>query len=361
MAIDTRTETPKVSVGDYLRNNIREYGLLLALVVIMLLFQFLTNGVLFRPVNITNLVLQNSFIVIMALGMLLIIVAGHIDLSVGSIVAFIGGISAIMLVKWGWHFSLVVPLCLVLGGVMGAAQGYWVAYQKIPSFIVTLAGMLVFRGLTYVVLQGRPIGPFPKEFTLLSTGFIPDFLPLTDVATTGIANHVAIILIVLLVGMAIYNGMKNRRLNEEHGTENEPFVFFAVQMGIISAVAIFLGYQLATYRGLPNVLVVMGVLIALYSFVTTRTTIGRRIYALGGNEKAAKLSGINTEKLVFLTFVNMGVLAALAGMISIRRHRRQALASSSTLSRPASSAVPRRPAALARSPVLSSAPSSWVS
>jgi putative multiple sugar transport system permease protein len=319
MAIDTRTETPKVSVGDYLRNNIREYGLLLALVVIMLLFQVLTDGVLFRPVNITNLVLQNSFIVIMALGMLLIIVAGHIDLSVGSIVAFIGGISAIMLVKWGWHFSLVVPLCLVLGGLMGAAQGYWVAYQKIPSFIVTLAGMLVFRGLTYVALGGRPIGPFPKEFTLLSTGFIPDFLPLTDTATTGIANHVAIILIVLLVGLAIYNGMKNRRLNDEHGTENEPFVFFAVQMGIISAVAIFLGYQLATYRGLPNVLIVMGVLIALYSFVTTRTTIGRRIYALGGNEKAAKLSGINTERLIFLAFVNMGVLAALAGMIIAAR------------------------------------------
>lgn len=319
MAIDTRTETPKVSVGDYLRRNIREYGLLLALVVIMVLFQVLTGGVLFRPVNITNLVLQNSFIVIMALGMLLIIVAGHIDLSVGSIVAFIGGISAIMLVKWGWHFSLVVPLCLVLGGVMGAAQGYWVAYQKIPSFIVTLAGMLVFRGLTYVVLGGRPIGPFPKEFTLLSTGFIPDFLPLTDTATTGIANHVAIIVVVALVALAIYSGMKNRHLNDAHGTENEPFVFFLVQMGIISAVAIFLGYQLATYRGLPNVLVVMGVLIALYSFVTTRTTIGRRIYALGGNEKAAKLSGINTERLTFYAFVNMGVLAALAGMIIAAR------------------------------------------
>ncbi|MDH4441156.1 MAG: sugar ABC transporter permease, partial [Rhizobium sp.] len=204
MAIDTRTETPKVSVGDYLRKNIREYGLLLALVVIMLLFQVLTEGVLFRPVNITNLVLQNSFIVIMALGMLLIIVAGHIDLSVGSIVAFIGGISAIMLVKWGWHFSLVVPLCLVLGAAMGAAQGYWVAYQKIPSFIVTLAGMLVFRGLTYVVLGGRPIGPFPKEFTLLSTGFIPDFLSFTDPATSLIKNYVALIAIVALVALAIY-------------------------------------------------------------------------------------------------------------------------------------------------------------
>ncbi|THV22183.1 multiple monosaccharide ABC transporter permease [Peteryoungia ipomoeae] len=319
MAIDTRTETPKVSVGEYLRKNIREYGLLLALVVIMLLFQVLTNGVLFRPVNITNLVLQNSFIVIMALGMLLIIVAGHIDLSVGSIVAFIGGIAAIMLVKWGWHFSIVVPLCLVLGGLMGAAQGYWVAYQKIPSFIVTLAGMLVFRGLTYVVLEGRPIGPFPKEFTLLSTGFIPDFLSFTDPATSLIKNYVALIVIVALVALSIYSGMKNRRLNDKHGTENEPFVFFVLQMGIISAVAIFLGYQLATYRGLPNVLVVMGVLIALYAFVTSRTTIGRRIYALGGNEKAAKLSGINTEKLVFLTFVNMGVLAALAGMIIAAR------------------------------------------
>ena len=319
MAIETRTETPKVSVSDYLRKNIREYGLLLALVVIMLLFQFLTDGVLFKPVNITNLVLQNSFIIIMALGMLLIIVAGHIDLSVGSIVAFIGGIAAIMLVKWGWHFSIVVPLCLVIGGLMGAAQGYWVAYQKIPSFIVTLAGMLVFRGMTYVVLEGRPIGPFPKEFQLLSTGFIPDFLSFTDPATSLIKNYVAIIVVLILVALAIYNGMRNRAINARHGTENEPFAFFAVQMGIISAVALFLGFQLSTYRGLPNVLVVMGVLIALYSFVTTRSTIGRRIYALGGNEKAAKLSGINTERLTFLAFTNMGVLAALAGMIIAAR------------------------------------------
>ena len=148
MSTDTATKTTQPSVGDYLRKNIREYGLLVALVVIMIFFQVITNGVLFRPVNITNLVLQNSFIVIMALGMLLIIVAGHIDLSVGSIVAFIGAISAIMLVKWGMPAIIVVPLCIFVGALMGAAQGYWVAYQKIPSFIVTLAGMLVFRGLT---------------------------------------------------------------------------------------------------------------------------------------------------------------------------------------------------------------------
>lgn len=319
MVADTSTQNNKPSIGDYLKNNIREYGLLVALVVIMLFFQFVTNGVLFKPVNITNLVLQNSFIVIMALGMLLIIVAGHIDLSVGSIVAFIGAISAIMLVKWGLPAFVVIPACLVVGGIMGAAQGYWVAYQKIPSFIVTLAGMLVFRGLTYVVLGGRPIGPFPKEFQLLSTGFVPDFLYFLNPAPEMIQNLVALVAVVALVAYAIYTGIRDRRINEQHGTENEPFIFFAIQMAVIAVVALFIGFQLATYRGLPNVLIAMAVLIALYTFITTRSTIGRRIYAMGGNVKATKLSGINTERLTFYTFVNMGVLAALAGMIITAR------------------------------------------
>ena len=319
MVADTSTHTTKPSIGDYLRNNIREYGLLVALVIIMLFFQFVTSGVLFKPVNITNLVLQNSFIVIMALGMLLIIVAGHIDLSVGSIVAFVGAISAIMLVKWDLPAIVVVPACLVVGGIMGAAQGYWVAYQKIPSFIVTLAGMLVFRGMTYVVLGGRPIGPFPKEFQILSTGFVPDFLYFLNPSPEVIKNMVALVAVLALVGYAIYAGLRNRRINEQHGTENEPFIFFAVQMAVIGVVALFIGFQLSTYRGLPNVLIVMGVLIALYTFITTRSTIGRRVYAMGGNEKATKLSGINTERLTFYAFVNMGVLAALAGMIITAR------------------------------------------
>jgi putative multiple sugar transport system permease protein len=319
MVSDTTIEKSQPGFGEYFRKNIREYGLLIALVVIMLFFQILTGGVLFRPVNLTNLILQNSFIVIMALGMLLIIVAGHIDLSVGSIAAFIGGVSAIMLVKFGWHFSIVIPLCLIIGGLAGAAQGYWIAYQKIPAFIVTLAGMLVFRGLTYLVLSNRPLGPFPKEFGLLSTGFIPDFLSFTDPSTSLIKNYLALIVVLILVGLALYYGFRNRSRNDAHGTENEPFLFFALQMGIISVVAVFLGFQLSTYRGLPNVLVVMGLLIALYTFLTNRSTIGRRIYAMGGNEKAAKLSGINTERLTFLTFINMGVLAALAGMIIAAR------------------------------------------
>ena len=319
MVAETSAAKTTPSIGVYLRNNIREYGLLVALVVIMLFFQVVTNGVLFKPVNITNLILQNSFIIIMALGMLLIIVAGHIDLSVGSIVAFTGGISAIMLVKWDLHYAVVVPLCLILGGLVGAAQGYWVAYQKIPSFIVTLAGMLVFRGLTYLVLQNRPIGPFPKDFQVLSTGFVPDFLAFLNPAPDVVTNLAALVVVLALVALAIYYGIKGRRTNALHGTENEPLAFFIMQMSVIAVVAIFLGFQLSTYKGFPNVLIVMALLIALYTFITTRSTIGRRIYAMGGNEKAAKLSGINTERLTFYTFVNMGVLAALAGMIIAAR------------------------------------------
>jgi putative multiple sugar transport system permease protein len=346
----TATKNNQVSVGEYFKKNIREYGLLIALVVIMLFFQIATGGVLFRPVNLTNLVLQNSFIVIMALGMLLIIVAGHIDLSVGSIVALIGGLAAIMLVKLQMSPIVVVPLCLVLGGAMGAAQGWWVAYIKIPSFIVTLAGMLVFRGLTYLFLGGRPVGPFPKDFQILSTGFIPDafgslgpisfqspwiefqkllFDPQTlefnwpspqfVMATWTINNILALVVVAAIVFALVYNRVRSRMANLQAGTEDEPFAFFVSQLTIVGLVTLALGFQLSTYKGLPNVLVVMGLLIALYVFLTTRSTVGRRIYAMGGNEKAAKLSGINTERLTFLTFVNMGMLAGLAGMIIASR------------------------------------------
>ncbi len=179
--------------------------------------------------------------------------------------------------------------------------------------------MLVFRGLTYLVLENRPIGPFPKDFQMLSTGFVPDLLYFVNPAPEVFTNFFALVVVLILVALAVYFGLKNRANNDKHGTENEPFVFFVLQMAVTGVVAIFLGYQLATYKGFPNVLVVMALLIALYTFITNRSTIGRRIYAMGGNEKAAKLSGINTERLTFYTFVNMGVLASLAGMIIAAR------------------------------------------
>lgn len=308
-----KEEKQVVSMSTYIRSHIREYGLLIALVAIMLFFQIYTNGVLFRPVNLTNLVLQNSFIVIMALGMLLVIVAGHIDLSVGSIVAFVGAVAAILTVQYQMNFVLAALICLIVGGIIGAAQGYWVAYHRIPSFIVTLAGMLVFRGLTLFILGGKNIGPFPTEFQRLSTGFIPDIGLIEGMNTTALLAAVIVPIVMT------YLAWRRRQVNIEHGIDVEPSGFFIAQNLILAAAIFFIGYQLATYRGLPNVLVVMLILIVFYSFVTRRTTIGRRIYALGGNEKATKLSGINTERLNFLTFVNMGVLAGLAGMIIATR------------------------------------------
>ena len=301
------------SVLSYLRDNIRDYGMLLALIAIMIFFGFATEGTLFMPVNLTNVISQNSYIVIMALGMLLIIVAGHIDLSVGSVCAFVGGLAAVMMVQWGWPSWIAIPLCLAMGGLIGAAQGYFVAYQKIPSFIVTLAGMLVFRGLTLWLLQGQSVGPLPPEVIAMGAGFIPDVLGGPGFHVTSMAIGFALAL--LLVGLNL-----RRRANERaHGMEEEPQAVFFAKNLIVFAGITALTYLLSSYRGILNVLMIMGALIALYAFIANRTTVGRRIYALGGNEKATKLSGVNTERLTFLAFANMGVLAALAGIIFAAR------------------------------------------
>lgn len=301
------------SVTSYLKSHMRDYGMLIALVVIMGMFQFLTDGTLMRPVNLTNLFLQNSYIIIMAIGMLLVIVAGHIDLSVGSVAGFIGALAAVMSVNYDLPTILVVPVCLVVGLIIGGLQGYWIAYWKIPAFIVTLAGMLVFRGLTLALLEGQSVGPFPKSFQLLSTGFIP------DVFGVGRPNVTALVLGVLAASSIVFLAARSRSRALKYGIQDEPFSFFIVKNALVAIAIIYLSYLLSTYRGLPNVLMTMAVLIAVYTFLTNSTTIGRRIYALGGNVKAAKLSGINTERLTFLTFANMGMLAALAGLIFAAR------------------------------------------
>ena len=295
------------------KSNVREYGMLIALIAIMIFFQYTTNGILFKPVNITNLVLQNSYIIIMALGMLLIIVSGWIDLSVGSVAAFVGAIAAVMMVKFHIHWTVTILISLIIGGLIGAWHGYWVAYLKIPAFIVTLAGMLIFRGLTLAILQGEAVGPFPVPFQKLSSGFIPDFFHNEGfhITTILIGAVLSVILIVLDV--------RARKNQQKYGFEVTPFYFFVAKNVLITAAVMGLCWLMASYKGFPNVLVVLFVLIALYAFITNQTVIGRRIYAMGGNEKAARLSGVNTPRLLFLTFVNMGVLTALAGMIVAAR------------------------------------------
>jgi putative multiple sugar transport system permease protein len=310
-AVETTAKPAKTKAAT--RNNLREYGLMIALIAIMIFFQIATNGTLFKPLNLTNLVLQNSYVVIMALGMLLVIVAGHIDLSIGSVAGFIGALASVMMVRSGMNFLLASIICLAFGAAIGAAQGYWIAYHKIPSFIVTLAGMLVFRGLTLALLGGNSVGPFPVQFQLLSSGFIPDPLGTTGFRMTSM-------LVGVLVGIGMFGISLRTRLNrEQHGFRGGSLLFFVLENAIVSGLVLYLSYQLASYKGLPNVLIVMGVLIALFVFITLRTTVGRRIYALGGNEKAAKLSGIKTERLTFGTFITMGALAALAGLIFTAR------------------------------------------
>ena len=301
------------SVFDFLKHNFREYGMLLSLVVIMVFFQVMTDGTLMQPLNVTNLVLQNSYIVIMALGMLLVIVAGHIDLSVGSVCGFIGALAAVLMVQYEWHFLPASLVCLVCGGLIGAAQGWFVAWFRIPSFIVTLAGMLVFKGLALALLNGQSVGPFPETFQKLSSGFIADFFGAGGLHITSLLLGVAV-----AAALAVA-GLRSRANRLRHGIEAEPTALFAAKTAVFGAMLIYFSYLMASYKGLPNVLVVMALLILVFDFVTTRTTIGRRVYALGGNEKAAQLSGIKTERVTFYAFVNMGVLAALAGLVFAAR------------------------------------------
>ena len=311
--IDNTSGAAGTRTGHFLKQNLREYGMLLSLVAIMVFFQVMTDGTLLQPLNLTNLVLQNSYIIIMALGMLLVIVAGHIDLSVGSVCGFVGALAAVLMVNYEWHFVPATIVCLVVGALIGAAQGWFVAYFHIPSFIVTLAGMLVFKGLALALLNGQSVGPFPETFQKLSSGFIPDVFGGTDLRLTSLLLGV---LVVLTMVVMAWRARGNQQL---HGMDTEPVSLFAARNAVFAAIIVALSWLLATYKGLPNVLIIMFVLMVAYDFVTSRTTIGRRIYALGGNEKAARLSGIRTERLAFYTFVNMGVLAALAGLVFAAR------------------------------------------
>ena len=295
------------------KSNIRDYGMLIALIAVMVFFQIRTDGVLMRPVNLTNLVLQNSYVIAMAMGMLLIIITGGIDLSVGSVVAVIGALAGVLMVRYDVNWVVVVAVSLLLGAAIGAFQGYWVAYLKIPAFIVTLAGMLIFRGLTIALLRGESVGPFPRGFQNISSGFIPDFFQ-----NEGL--HITTLLIgVLLSVLLIFLDARGRKNQQKYGLEVTPFYFFVVKNIAITMAVMGFCYLMASYRGLPNVLVLLFVLITFYAFITSSSVIGRRVYAMGGNEKAARLSGVNTRRLLFGTFVNMGALAALAGLIVTAR------------------------------------------
>jgi putative multiple sugar transport system permease protein len=315
--------TSRPSIMGFIKANIRDYALLLSLLAIMLFFQWATKGILFTPLNMTNIILQNSYIVIMALGMLLIIVAGHIDLSVGFLSGFIGAIAGVLMVSNPlWPVALkmgTVPtilICLTVGTLIGALQGWFVARFKIPAFIVTLAGMLIFRGLMIAMLSGRNLGPFPESFQALSNGYVPDFLAFIAPAKI---NLFALVVGAVVTGLILWSNWKSRQLEEAHGMAEEPMELFYGRNILIAAAFLGFSWIMANHKGLPNVLVTMFALVALFMFVTTRTVFGRRVYAMGGNEKAARLSGINTETVTIAIFAIMGALSAFAGLVYAAR------------------------------------------
>ena len=293
----------------------RQFGILGALIVIIVLFQVLTGGKTLDPNNLINIVNGNAYVLILAVGMVMVIVAGHIDLSVGSIAAFVGIVVAQSMYLWHLPWPLAMVLGIVLGAVVGAWQGWWVAYIGVPAFIVTLAGMLFFRGFNQFVGNSTSI-PVPREFTFIGGGFLPDFPP-----AFGYSNWTLIL--GLLVAIAIvWQERRTRRAQRLMGADEAPLWVSIVKVGVLLAVVAFATYLFATGRvgtSYPVAGIILGVLVLGYSFLTRNTTIGRHIYAVGGNWRAAELSGVNIRRVNFFVMTNMAVISAIAGMLWIAR------------------------------------------
>ncbi|MGY5013496.1 multiple monosaccharide ABC transporter permease [Streptomyces sp. 900105755] len=300
-------------VLDGLRRNMRQYGMLIALGLIVALFAVWTNGDLLLPRNVSNLVLQNSYILILAIGMMMVIIAGHIDLSVGSLTAFVGAFAAVLTVNHGVAWPLALILCLVMGAVAGSLQGFLIAYLGIPSFIVTLAGMLLFRGLTEILLQGQTIGPFPNGLQKLGNGFLPEVGPHTNY------HNITLLLGIVLIAAVVWQEFRDRRRQQEFALEVPPTRLFLLKLTALVAAILVLTMLLASYKGAPIILIVLGALVVGYGYVMRNAVFGRHIYAIGGNLPAAKLSGVKDKKVSFYVFLNMGVLAALAGLVVAAR------------------------------------------
>ena len=295
------------------RANIRQFGMIIALVAVAVLFQVLTGGILFRPANIANLVTQNGYILILAVGMMLVILTGRIDLSVGTLLAFSSALSGVLIIRMEWPLWLAIPAVLLVGVFSGAWNGFWIAYKNVPFFVVTLSGMLVFRGLTMFVLRDGTLTPFPPVFHNWSAGFIPDIF--------GGAGYNITAIVICLVSSVIFvlSELRKRMVSKGYEAEVLPVPFLIGKLVVIAAAINLFGYWFASSRGMPIILVLLAVLIIAYSFIANNTVAGRHIYATGGNAKAAELNGLKTRRVVFWVYVNMGMLAALAGMVFAAR------------------------------------------
>ena len=308
--------------------------MIVILVGVMLLFEVLIriagHGSLFAPANITNIIRQNAYVAILATGMLLcILTGGNIDLSVGSVVALVGALAGVFIVNVGMPVWLAICLCLLIGTLIGAFHGFFIAYIHIPPFITTLAGMLLWRGVATIVLDGRPIAPFPDNYLKLFESFIPNpseatiekfgdfelFDEWVDKYTFMITMIISLVCVLAYIILEIVSRRKKIKNNYTVSSKSS----FIAKLVLLSVVIIILGQFLARDRGLPVVLILLGIIVAAYSYFTQNTVPGRYLYAIGGNAKAAKLSGVNTDNVMFFAYTNMGFISAVAALVTIAR------------------------------------------
>ena len=297
--------------------DMKQYGMVLALIAVFLIFAVMTGGKNMSPANINNLIMQNGYVVILAVGMLLCCLTGNIDLGGGSIVALCGATVGILMIDYHTNMWVAILAALAVGVLAGMFVGLFVSKLSIPPFIVTLATMLMGRGLTYTLLKAQTKGPLPTSYTYIGAGFLPTVkIPFGN----GTLDLVSIIVAGIATVLVIMAELKSINTKKKYGFPINPLWQIIIKEAVILMIVWFFFYKLSRYNGIPFVLVIMGVLVGLYHFITSKTVAGRQIYALGGNAKAAKLSGINTEKVFFWVYTNMGILSAIAGIVLSARN-----------------------------------------
>lgn len=297
--------------------SLKQYGMVFALLAIYIIFYVMTGGVNATPMNMNNLIMQNSYVVILATGMLLCVLTGNVDLGVGSYVALCGAITAKLVVENGVSIPVAFAVALLVGVAFGAFNGFFIAYLNIPPFVVTLAGMLMGRGLTYTLLASKTVGPLPDAYVKVGAGFLP-----TKMIETGAGHLDLISLLVAAIAtvLVVLSELKGIQAKKKYGFATVKTWQLLVKDGVIIFITWFFFYKLACYKGIPIVLVIMAVIVGIYHFITSKTVAGRQVYALGGNAKAARLSGIDTKKVFFWVYTNMGLLSAIAGIVLSARN-----------------------------------------
>ncbi len=297
--------------------DVKQYGMFFALIAIYVVFALLTKGANMTPMNINNLIMQNGYVVILAIGMLLCVLTGNIDLGVGSVVAVTGSFAGIIMMDMKMNMWVAIIVALVVGVLTGVFAGFFIAYLGIPPFVTTLATMLMGRGLTYTLLQAQTKGPFDQSYNFIGAGFLPVIkIPFGD----GTLDLISIIVAIIASVILIYSEIRSNAVKKKYNFAVNPTWQIALKLGVMLFIIWFFFYKLARYNGLPFVLLIMTILIVIYGFITSKTVAGRQIYALGGNRKAANLSGIDTNKVFFWVYVNMGLLSAIAGIVLSARN-----------------------------------------